>query len=200
MPNTKPFKIAIVGAAGSGKTAAALNLTAHIKSLGLNCEPVLEEARHFIERCGYPTDVADQVLIGQGQIQAENYKSYCDIIVCDAAAFLAFVYSIRLKPKNRASQIRYNYLLSKAWELAYHSLSNYSLVLYAPLVYTVKIDQVRSWQRLDEIEGTDQQIASFLQLHQVPYKTIAGISAKDRLKSMLRAIPPKILKGESHDS
>lgn len=187
-----PFKICFVGAAGSGKTAIASQTAAILKAKGLICEPVLEYARFYIENCGHPSDIGDQIIISKNQMEAESLKHYCDIVVCDSAAFLAYIYALLSRPRSRLKLRRYEFLLGDAWKLAISSLPTYNLVFYVPPIYKATIDRVRSWQRLEQIKQTDRQIRAFLELHQIDFKSVAGESLKARSESVWTQLRPEI--------
>ncbi|WP_245779644.1 AAA family ATPase [Desulfoscipio geothermicus] len=170
MPQSKKTKkIAILGGPGTGKTTLCKQLDVDYSLAGYISDVCLEFARSYIARYGIPTNIFEQFLLYEGQKQREYELRYCDIIFCDNATILNYVYGLMCCNFKNPKEM---YSLMKLFEWAMKDLPGYE-VFYIPREFAVEKDGIR-YQDDDFAVVVDQKIKNFLDIMNVPYHIITG--------------------------
>jgi nicotinamide riboside kinase len=169
MPSKKPKKVAILGGPGTGKTTLCKQLDVEYSLAGYISDVCLEFARAYIARYGVPTSIFEQFLLYEGQKRRENDLRHCDIIFCDNATILNYVYGLLSCDFKNPKEF---YALMKLFEWAMKDLPDYE-VFYIPREFAVEKDGIR-YQDDDFAVVVDQKIKNFLDIMNVPYKVVTG--------------------------
>lgn len=187
-------KVAIIGGPSSGKTTVALELGVRLKMLGYEVHFVLEYATHYINRNGKPTNIFEQGFIFQGQRDEEGYieqNSKCDFLICDAASFLACVYTRHFRPPVSASKDelqKYNYVLKTLDKWARErTLASYDFIFFLPSEIPFQKNSVRWQGDIQEAKKIADQIEGYLKIEGRQYYKISG-SLNTRVKKILNII------------
>ena len=162
-------KIAILGGPGTGKTTLCKQLDVDYSMAGYVSDVCQEFARSYIARYGVPGNIFEQFLLYEGQKRREDELAYCDIIFCDNATTLNYVYGLMSCDFKNQKEV---YALMKLYEWAMNDLPGYE-VFYVPREFACEKDGIR-YQDEDFAQVVDQKIKNFLDIMNVPYKVITG--------------------------
>ena len=165
----KPRKIAILGGPGTGKTTLCKQLDVDYSMAGYVSDVCLEFARSYIAWYGVPTSIFEQFLLYEGQKRREEELNYCDIIFCDNATILNYVYGLLSCDFKNPKEV---YALMKLYEWAMRDLPEYD-IFYVPREFTAQSDGIR-YQDTDFAIVIDNKIKSFLDIMNVPYTVVTG--------------------------
>lgn len=169
MASKKTKKIAILGGPGTGKTTLCKQLDVDYSMAGYVCDVCQEFARSYIARYGIPSSIFEQFLLYEGQKRREAELAYCDIIFCDNATILNYVYGLLSCDFKSPKEV---YALMKLYEWAMKDLPGYE-VFYVPREFACEKDGIR-YQDESFAVVVDQKIKNFLDIMNVPYKVITG--------------------------
>lgn len=169
MLEKKTKKIAILGGPCTGKTTLCKQLDVDFSLAGYNSSVCLEYARSYIAEYGPPTSIFEQFLLYEGQKRRERELDYCDIIFCDNATILNYVYGLMSCDFKSSKEI---YALMKLFEWAMKDLPGYE-VFYVPREFGLDKDGIR-YQDEDFANVVDQKIKNFLDIMNVPYHVVKG--------------------------
>ncbi|MCG8402336.1 MAG: ATP-binding protein [Firmicutes bacterium] len=169
MSTKKTKKIAILGGPGTGKTTLCKQLDVDYSMAGYVSDVCQEFARSYIARYGVPGNIFEQFLLYEGQKRREEELAYCDIIFCDNATTLNYVYGLMSCDFKNPKEV---YALMKLYEWAMNDLPDYE-VFYVPREFACEKDGIR-YQDEEFAQVVDQKIKNFLDIMNVPYKVITG--------------------------
>lgn len=176
------IKVAFVGPPASGKTATAMLLTSKLKAMHINAEMVPEYARTYIVQNGGINNLFEQFVILRQQCAAEEeLLSRHDVVVCDSASFLCYVYARRLagnldERKANALSLMYRDVMKHVWTYA-------AIYFVQPKEIGILDDGVRT-QVMGDLPAIAAAIRGFLDLEGVPYKVLGG-SPEERIAVVL---------------
>jgi nicotinamide riboside kinase len=173
---TKTKKCAFLGGPATGKTTLIKQLDVDYSMAGYSSSVCLEFARTYIIRYGPPTSIFEQFLLYEGQKQVEDELSHCDVIFCDNATVLSYVYGLMLCNYQDPKEV---YALMKLYEWAMKDISDYE-IFFIPREFAFHADGV-IYQNEDMAIQVDHKIHDFLDIMNVPY-TIVGGDLEARLK------------------
>lgn len=175
-------KLCIVGAPSCRKTTVAEQLKIRLKTTGYNAELAPESARTYIMKFGAPTHPAEQMLIAMGQIDIEDLISgKHDIVICDSASFLSYIYTMRLGTDKKTEAIK-----EEVHRLVMPYVKTYDYVFFAPKQGPMVNDNVR-FQTNEETIEISNQIKGFLDLERIPYVTLNG-SIDEKVAQILKVL------------
>ena len=167
--DTKPLKVAILGGPGTGKTTLCKQLDVDFSLAGYVSDVCLEFARSYIAWYGIPNSIFEQFLLYEGQKRREQELTYCDIIFCDNATILNYVYGLLACDFKNPKEM---YALMKLNEWAMKDLPCYE-IFYIPREFAMEKDGIR-YQDADFALIVDQKIKNFLDIMNVPYTVVTG--------------------------
>lgn len=167
--NGKPIKIAILGGPGTGKTTLCKQLDVDYSLAGYISSICEEFAREYIVNYGVPTNIFEQFLLYEGQKKREEYLKHSDIIFCDNATILCYVYGILTCNFNNPKE---KYALLKLYEWAMRDLNEYE-IFYIPREIKLVDDGVR-YQNLEFALEVDKKIVDFLSIMNISYVEVKG--------------------------
>ena len=182
-----PIKVAVLGGPGTGKTTLCKQLDVDYGLAGYLSTICEEFAREYIINYGVPTSIFEQFLLYEGQKKRESYLLNNDIIFCDNATILNYVYGVMVcdfsNPKEK-------YALLKLYEWAMRDLNEY-MIFYIPREIELIDDGVR-YQNLDFAIEVDKKIQNFLAIMSIPYTIVQG-TLQERINTVKSAInlPPR---------
>lgn len=158
-------------------------LTSKLKAMHVNAEMVPEYARTYIVQNGGISSLFEQFVILRQQCAAEeDLLSRHDVVVCDSASFLCYIYARRLageldERKANALSLLYRDVIEHAW--------TYGRIYFVrPGEVGVLDDGVRV-QTVGELPAIAAAIRGFLDLEGVPYKVLNG-SPEERVAVVLK--------------
>ncbi|MCF8010432.1 MAG: ATP-binding protein [Clostridiales bacterium] len=169
MSKNKPQKIAVLGGPGTGKTTLCKQLDVDYSLAGYCSSVCLEFARSYISWYGPPENIFEQFLLYEGQKRRERELDYCDIVFCDNATILNYVYGIM---SCDIKSPRETYALMKLFEWAMKDIPSYE-IFYIPREFSMNRDGIR-YQDEDFAHVIDQKIKNFLDIMNIPYHSISG--------------------------
>ncbi|MGB9802474.1 AAA family ATPase [Desulfofundulus sp.] len=178
----KTRKIAILGGPGTGKTTLCKQLDVDYSMAGYISDVCLEFARSYIAWYGVPASIFEQFLLYEGQKRREEELSYCDIIFCDNATILNYVYGLLSCDFKNPKEV---YALMKLYEWAMRDLPEYD-IFYVPREFDVEKDGIR-YQDSDFAVVVDAKIKNFLDIMNVPYTIVRG-DLETRVKTVKEKI------------
>lgn len=164
-----PKKIAILGGPGTGKTTLCKQLDVDYSMAGYISDVCLEFARSYIAWYGVPTSIFEQFLLYEGQKRREEELKHCDIIFCDNATILNYVYGLMSCDFKNPKEV---YALMKLFEWAMKDLPSYE-IFYIPREFGYDKDGIR-YQDEEFAVVVDQKIKNFLDIMNVPYVIVSG--------------------------
>lgn len=178
----RPKKIAILGGPGTGKTTLCKQLDVDYSMAGYVSDVCLEFARSYIAWYGVPTSIFEQFLLYEGQKRRERELYYCDIIFCDNATILNYVYGLLSCDFKNPKEV---YALMKLYEWAMRDIPEYE-IFYIPREFGMERDGIR-YQDDDFAVVIDNKIKNFLDIMNVPYTIVTGT-----LEERVRKVKEKI--------
>lgn len=179
---TKTKKCAFLGGPATGKTTLIKQLDVDYSMVGYSSSVCLEFARTYIIRYGPPTSIFEQFLLYEGQKQVENELSHCDIIFCDNATVMSYVYGLMLCNYENPKEV---YALMKLYEWAMKDISDYE-IFYIPREFAFHSDGV-IYQNEDTAIQVDHKIRDFLDIMNVPFTIVSG-----DMESRIKIVKDKI--------
>lgn len=165
----KPLKVAILGGPCTGKTTLCKKLDIEYTLAGYKSNVCLEYVRDYIVRYGVPTSIFEQFLLYEGQKRREEDLAYCDIIFCDNATILNYVYGL-LTCNLQSSKETHALTLLFNW--AMKDLPGYE-IFYIPREFDFVGDGVR-YQDQNAANVLDQKIKAMLDIMNVPFTVLTG--------------------------
>lgn len=165
----KARKIAILGGPGTGKTTLCKQLDVDYSMAGYKTGLCLEYVRTYIARYGVPTSIFEQFLLYEGQKRREEDLRYCDLIFCDNATILCYVYGLLSCDLNSPKEI---HALTQLYSWAMKDLSGYE-IFFIPREFELEQDGIR-YQDEDAATSIDRRIQALLDLMHVPYTIVRG--------------------------
>jgi len=188
LKNSRPIKVAVLGGPGTGKTTLCKQLDVDYSLAGYISSICEEFAREYIVNYGVPTNIFEQFLLYEGQKKREEYLRSSDIIFCDNATILCYVYGILTcnfdNPKEK-------YALLKLYEWAMRDLNEYE-IFYIPREIKLIDDGVR-YQNLEFALEVDKKIVDFLSIMNISYVEVKGTMPErvNTVKKSLNLPAPK---------
>lgn len=167
--STSTRKIAILGGPGTGKTTLCKQLDVDYSMAGYRTGLCLEYVRTYITRYGVPSSIYEQFLLYEGQKQREDDLRHCDLIFCDNATILNYVYGLMSCNFKDPKEI---HALTQLFALAMNDLPKYD-IFYIPREFDFEKDGVR-YQDEDEANNIDRRIQALLDLMHLPYTIVSG--------------------------
>lgn len=190
----KTKKIALIGGPGCGKSTLALDLTAYLKRQGVDARFISEYPTDYINNCGPPKTFYEQINIYYGQkkkeAEFENLKNPPDVIICDYAGFVAFVYYMTVyRPKKGKELIRkYEYLYGEFEKICREDIKDYDLIfLLNSAEIPFKKDGIRFQKDKEEGLIIDRNLENWMNMVQAHHDKISGCP-DERLKKVLPII------------
>ncbi|MEW6726489.1 AAA family ATPase [Desulforudis sp. 1088] len=165
----KPKKIAILGGPGTGKTTLCKQLDVDYSMAGYKTGLCLEYVRTYIARYGVPTSIFEQFLLYEGQKRREEDLHYCDLIFCDNATILNYVYGLLSCDLKNPKE---SHALTQLFTWAIKDLPAYE-IFYIPREFELTEDGIR-YQDEDAAVLLDRKIKALLDLMHVPYTVVGG--------------------------
>ncbi|MCL6480034.1 MAG: ATP-binding protein [Peptococcaceae bacterium] len=148
----------------------------NVRTLFYSAQPVPAEYRsnffhlYFdIAWYGVPTSIFEQFLLYEGQKRREEELHYCDIIFCDNATILNYVYGLLSCDFKNPKEM---YALMKLYEWAMKDVPGYEF-FYIPREFDLKKDGVRYEDEKFAV-AIDQKIKNFLDIMNIPYTVVSG--------------------------
>ncbi|MBE0466517.1 MAG: ATP-binding protein [Candidatus Desulforudis sp.] len=178
----RPLKVAILGGPCTGKTTLCKKLDVDYSMAGYRSNVCLEYVRDYIVRYGVPTNIFEQFLLYEGQKRREEALAYCDIIFCDNATILNYVYGLLSCDLQNPKE---NYALTLLFNWAMKDLSGYE-IFYIPREFEVMEDGVR-YQDHEAAAVLDSKIKAMLDIMNVPYMVISG-DLETRVQTVMNKI------------
>ncbi|MEK7867050.1 MAG: ATP-binding protein [Planctomycetota bacterium] len=182
-------KIAIVGAPSSGKTVLARRVANTLSMLGYSVDTALEYARTYLARYVKPTkrrrqDSLDQVMIYLGQKRREDDLANSEIVVCDSATFIPFVWACfwGFDPKDPREVM----VVHKLFKWSIQEIASYDAVFLLPPVLEYRTKK-KPWKTstLKERADVAARIEGYLRNAGVRYHLIETTSLEEREEVVL---------------
>ena len=159
---TGKLRIGIVGSPSAGKTTTAHLVRHKLTAYPYSREVVREYARHFIERFGPMTTVAEQWHVYDGQTKWEQQaEDVYQITLSDSPRFLPYLYSLQYLDHSNGRDVA---IVTRLYELAVLSLNDYARIYVLQPNLDVEQDGVRTQGQQDVID-IDAGIRQFLKVH-----------------------------------
>ena len=174
---TAGYLIGLCGAPSAGKTTTAHALRAELRGTGATVEAVREYARHWIERCGVPEGIFEQMLIQDGQTKWERQaQGIYDVVISDSPRWLSYIYATALF---HVEDTKSHLALVRLYELALRALKDYNRIYLLPPPVCVSQDRVRI-QNEDDAIYLHGCIYNFLRMHNVEFHQFeSGMTAQE---------------------
>ena len=191
-----PIKVAILGGPGTGKTTLCKQLDVDYGLAGYFSSVCEEFAREYIVNYGVPSNIFEQFLLYEGQKKREAYLKNSDIIFCDNATILCYVYGVLTCDFNNPKE---KYALLKLFEWAMRDLNEYE-VFYIPREIQLVDDGVR-YQNLEFALQVDEKIKNFFGMMNVEFTETKGTLQErlDIVKKRLDLPPKKNIASITHE-
>jgi nicotinamide riboside kinase len=191
-----PMKIAILGGPGTGKTTLCKQLDVDYGLAGYFSTICEEFAREYIVNYGIPTNIFEQFLLYEGQKKREEYLKNSEIIFCDNATILCYVYGVMTCDFKNTKE---KYALLKLYEWAMRDLNEY-LIFYIPREIDLVDDGVR-YQNLEFALEVDNKIINFLDMMNIDYTEVKGTLQEriDIVKQHINLPPRKNIATITHE-
>lgn len=160
-------------------------LTSRLKAMHINAELVPEYARAYIVQNGGIYDLFEQFVILRQQCAAEeDLLSRHNMVVCDSASFLCYIYARRLageldQRKANALSLLYHDVMKHVW--------TYDRIYLVRLGEVGVLDDGVRVQVESDLPVIAAAIRGFLDLERVPYKVLSG-SPEERVAIVLREL------------
>jgi len=183
-------RIGIVGIPSTGKTTLARHLAGSLAgSKFKNIELINEYARGYISKYGFTTSPAEQLLILDNQLKAEDsLPEQTDLLITDSPIFLGFMYGLDIAEEGNMKDAKYiNSLFSKMNNL--NQPKRYDIIFYLPDKLTKQEDGVRPEQHLDPVwrkEAEKKLNATFTIFPSTHYIEITSVEIAERTKECIK--------------
>ncbi len=189
-------KIAIVGAPSSGKTVLARRVANTLAMLGYGVDTALEYARTYLVRYVKPSkrkrqDSLDQVMIYLGQKRREDDLQNSEIVVCDSATFIPFVWACFWGFDHKDP--REVMVVHKLFKWSIQEIGSYDAIFLLPPVLEYRTKK-KPWKTSTGKERADiaGRIESYLRNAGVSFHTIETTSLEEREEHVLRVLARRI--------
>jgi nicotinamide riboside kinase len=170
------MKIAFIGARDSGKTVLARQLANTLSLLGFNADHVVEAVRSYLRHYVFPydrkPDLLDQIMIYEGQRERERELSDCEILVCDSATPICYVFTLFRNPDLQNKRDRM--IVDRLWHGMLDDLSTYDLFFYLPPI--VKDRKANG----DNRDRYDEMLKAALTLFDIPHHKVEAEDLRER--------------------
>lgn len=181
------IKIGLMGAPGSGKSTLAAYIYAMLKDEGIDGELVTEYVREHVYRHKKVPSITFQSVVYERQVEKEKILPHdIDFFVTDSPHILSFVYAsiyVDYEDKDQVELLGDLYL-----KFVRYSRDAYDLLYVLENTHPPKNDGVR-YQTDEEMNLLKNGIPTFLDMHQVKYKTMSSdIPTKTRAELIVKEV------------
>ncbi len=167
------IKVAIMGAASTGKTTLAKELSIHLLyRKGKIAEYIDEFARQFVARFGMPT-IYDQYFFFEQQLKKEHAVSdKTEYLVTDSPFYLSYIYGSKVMDRECEKERYYFHALV---ERMLEYINEYHHVIYLPADdANLQEDGMRIHTSEFDQQDVDERIRGFFSIYNVKHERVTG--------------------------